>query len=220
LPDKLEGKKALVTAGPTYEPIDPVRFIGNHSSGKMGVAIADELSKRGAHVTLILGPTQVKVNETGMNVIHVKTAEEMYNACQKHFPVADLTIMAAAIADYSPVTVSTNKIKKSSDEMIVELKKTKDILKSLGEIKKTNQVLVGFALETTNEKNYALNKLISKNADMIVLNSLNDPGAGFGVDTNKITIFDKSGQEFNFDTLAKTDVAKNIIDSVTRLYYA
>jgi len=219
LPDKLKGKKALVTAGPTYEPIDPVRFIGNHSSGKMGIAIAEELSKRGALVTLILGPTQLKVNEAGMNVIHVKTAEEMYNACQKNFVVADLTIMAAAIADYSPVTVSANKIKKSSDEMIVELKKTKDILKSLGEIKKANQVLVGFALETTNEKNYALNKLVSKNADMIVLNSLNDPGAGFGVDTNKITIFDKSGQEFNFDTLAKTDVAKNIIDTVTRLYY-
>jgi phosphopantothenoylcysteine decarboxylase/phosphopantothenate--cysteine ligase len=220
LPDKFEGKKALVTAGPTYEPIDPVRFIGNHSSGKMGIAIADELRKRGAQVTLILGPTQMKINERGINVINVKTAEEMYNACHKHFADAELTIMAAAVADYSPLTVSENKIKKNSDEMVVELKKTKDILKSLGEMKKANQVLVGFALETTNEKNYALNKLISKNADMIVLNSLNDPGAGFGVDTNKITIFDKSGKEFNFETLSKIEAAKNIIETVTRLYYA
>lgn len=220
LPEKLKGKKVLVTAGPTYEPIDPVRFIGNHSSGKMGIALADELRKRGALVTLISGPSQVNINETGMNIIKVTTAEEMYNACQEHFTEAELTIMAAAVADYSPVTVSENKIKKNSDKMIVELKKTKDILKSLGEIKKKNQVLVGFALETINEKEYAQEKLVSKNADMIVLNSLNDPGAGFAVDTNKITILDKSGKEFNFDTLAKTDVARNIIDTVTNLYYA
>ena len=220
LPDELRGKKVLVSAGPTYEPIDPVRFIGNYSSGKMGIAIALELMNRGAEVTVVIGPTQLALPAEGIKVINVKTAEEMFNACDLNFDDADLTIMAAAVADYTPVVVADKKIKKNSDEMIVELKKTKDILKSLGEKKKAGQVLVGFALETTNEKEYALNKLKSKNADMIVLNSLSDSGSGFGADTNKITIFDKSGKEFNFETLAKSDVAKNIIDTVTRIYYA
>ncbi len=220
LPDSLAGKKVLVSAGPTYEPIDPVRFIGNHSSGKMGIAIANELSKRGANVTLVMGPIQQEINDTGINLIKVKTAEEMYNACDLHFPNSDLTIMAGAVADYTPVEVAGNKIKKNSGEINIVLKKTKDILKSLGEKKKAGQVLIGFALETNNEKENAVKKLTSKNADMIVLNSLNDPGAGFGVDTNKITIFDKSGKEFSFDTVAKTEVAKNIIDTITNLYYA
>lgn len=219
---EFSGKKALVSAGPTYEPIDPVRFIGNHSSGKMGIAIAQELQKRGAEVTLVIGPAQSDMTEEAIKikVIHVKTAEEMFNACALYFADADLTIMAAAVADYTPVAPADKKIKKDADEIVIELKKTKDILKSLGEKKKAGQVLVGFALETTNERESALSKLKAKNADMIVLNSLNDPGAGFGVDTNKITIFDKSGKEFNFDTLAKSTVAKNIIDTVTRLYYA
>ena len=218
--NKLSGKKVLVSAGPTYEPLDPVRFIGNHSSGKMGVAIAKELSRRGASVTLVLGPSQISINEPGIHLINVQTAEEMYKACSLNFVGTDLTIMAAAVADYTPAVVASEKIKKSNDEMTITFKKTKDILKSLGEKKKPGQVLVGFALETNNEREHALNKLASKNADIIVLNSLNDKGAGFGVDTNKITIFDKSGKEFNFDTVSKIEVAKNIIDTVTTLYYA
>jgi len=217
--NKLDGKKALVSAGPTYEPLDPVRFIGNHSSGKMGIAIANELKKQGAEVTLILGPSQLDFNLNDIKLVNVKTAAEMYNACSDFFEEMDLTIMAAAVADYTPLKVAEEKIKKNEDEMVVTLKKTKDILKALGERKRKSQVLVGFALETSNEKEYALKKLSSKNADIIILNSLNDKGAGFGVDTNKITIFDKGGKEFNFDTLSKTEVAKNIIDTITTLYY-
>jgi phosphopantothenoylcysteine decarboxylase/phosphopantothenate--cysteine ligase len=219
LQTELKGKKALVTAGPTYESIDPVRFISNHSTGKMGIAIAQELRNRGAEVILVLGPTKLNLDRNGIKVIDVTTAEEMYNACNEQFSDADLTIMAAAVADYTPVEVADKKIKKSADEMTIELRKTKDILKHLGQMKKTGQVVVGFALETNNEKEHAREKLRSKNADMIVLNSLNDTGAGFGTDTNKVIIFDKSGKEFDFDLLSKTDVAKNIIDIVTRLYY-
>ena len=216
---KLKNKKALVTAGPTFEPIDPVRYIGNHSSGKMGVAIARELQDQGADVTLVIGPTQLDFSTDGMNVINVKTAEEMYNACDLHFKNTDLAIMAAAVADYTPSVVADKKIKKTANELTIKLNKTKDILKSLGKNKSNGQLLVGFALETTNEREYALEKLKSKNADMIVLNSLNEMGAGFGVDTNRITIFDKSGKEFNFDTMAKSQVAKNIINTIIQLYY-
>jgi phosphopantothenoylcysteine decarboxylase / phosphopantothenate---cysteine ligase len=218
---ELTGKKALVTAGPTYEPIDPVRFIGNHSSGKMGIAIARELKRRGADVTLVLGPVQTGLqSEANLEIIRVKTAEEMFNSCQNFFPASDITIMAAAVADYTPAIVADKKIKKSAEDFTIELKKTKDILKSLGEQKQNNQVLVGFALETDNEREHALGKLKSKNADMIVLNSLRDPGAGFGVDTNKITILDKSGTEIPFDKMPKPDVAKKIIDTLIRHYYA
>lgn len=220
LAKKLEGKKAFVSAGPTYEPIDPVRFIGNHSSGKMGVALAQELYRLGADVTLILGPTQLTSNENGIKMVRVKTAEEMFKACQSNFQEADIAIMAAAVADYTPVSVATEKIKKKEDRFVIELTRTKDILKSLGEKKKHNQVLVGFALETMDEKNYALGKLKDKNADMIVLNSLSDAGAGFGGDTNKITIFDKSGKEFGFGIKSKQEVAKDIVDTIIRLYYA
>lgn len=216
----LHGKKAIVTAGPTYEHLDPVRFIGNHSSGKMGIAIAKELDQRGVAVTLIMGPTQVPIISNGISLIQVTSAAEMYKACQKEFPTTDIAIMAAAVADYSPVNISPEKIKKKDDNLIVELVKTKDILKSLGEIKRSEQVLIGFALETNNEKSYAKDKLQKKNADMIVLNSLNDTGAGFGYDTNKITIFDKGGKEFNFDTKSKTAVAKDIVDTMINLYYA
>ncbi len=219
LPKKLDGKKAFVSAGPTYEPIDPVRFIGNHSTGKMGVAIAHELQNQGAEVTLILGPTQLSVPETGLKIVNVKTAAEMYNACTKIFNKTDIAIMAAAVADYAPATVSNIKIKKKEEELVVVLKKTKDILKSLGEKKKKGQVLVGFALETSNEREYALGKLKSKKADIVVLNSLNDQGAGFGSDTNKITIFDKSGKEFNFDVKSKEEVARDIVDTIIQLYY-
>lgn len=216
----LEGKKALVTAGPTYEPIDPVRFIGNHSSGKMGIAIAKELYHRGAAVTLVMGPSQYEFSAEGIAVVRVKTADQMYKSCHESYPGSDLTVMAAAVADYTPVETADQKIKKKSDSLTITLSKTKDILKSLGEKKNSKQVLVGFALETNDEKKNALEKLAKKNADMIILNSMKDTGAGFGYDTNKITIFDKSGQEFSFDTKSKTDVAKDIVDTIIRLYYA
>ena len=216
----LSGKKVMVSAGPTYEPLDPVRFIGNHSSGKMGLAIAEELYARGADVTLIMGPSLINLPENGIKSVRVNTAEEMYAACTKQFDKSDIGVMAAAVADYTPVKVAATKVKKNSDELVIELKKTKDILKHLGENKSSKQVLVGFALETNNEREYALGKLKNKNADMIVMNSLNDEGAGFGTDTNKITIFDKSGKEFNYKLMSKKAAAKNIVDTIIQLYYA
>src|SRR6185369_1908146 len=216
----LSGKKVMVSAGPTYEPLDPVRFIGNHSSGKMGLAIAEELYARGADVTLIMGPSSINLPENGIKSVRINTAEEMYTVCTKQFDKSDIGVMAAAVADYTPVKVPADKIKKTSDELVIELKKTKDILKSLGENKSSKQVLVGFALETNNEREYALEKLKNKNADMIVMNSLNDKGAGFGTDTNKISIFDKSGKEFNYELMSKKEVAKNIIETIIQLYYA
>lgn len=213
--DELKGKKALVTAGPTYEAIDPVRFIGNHSSGKMGLAIANELSLRGAEVTLVLGPSSLKIQE-GLKVITVKSAGEMLTVCLAEFAGKDITVMSAAVADYTPVTMSDEKIKKTSEIFSIELKKTIDILKELGARKNSGQLLVGFALETNNEKEYALGKLSSKNADMIVLNSLNDSGAGFGYDTNKITIFDRTGKEYAFDTKTKKEVATDIVNTIIK----
>ncbi len=220
LSSQLTGKRAMVTAGPTYESIDPVRFIGNRSSGKMGIAIARELHNRGAEVTLILGPTTSEFSANGISVRKVTTAQEMFKACNEAFENTDITIMAAAVADYSPVTTASEKIKKSDERLTIELARTKDILKNLGEKKKPGQVLIGFALETNNEKKNAMDKLNNKNADMIVLNSLKDAGAGFGYDTNKITILEKGGQEFEFETKSKTEVAKDIVDTIIRLYYA
>ena len=216
----LAGKKALVTAGPTYEAIDPVRFIGNHSSGKMGIAIAKELYKRGADVSLILGPVATNFSANGIKLVRVTSANDMYNACHQIFEETDMAIMSAAVADYMPVTKAEQKIKKKDENLNLKLTKTKDILKSLGEKKKAGQILVGFALETVNEKKYALEKLEKKNADMIVLNSLNDTGAGFGHDTNKITIFQKDGNEIHFDTKSKEEVAKDIVDIIINSYYA
>jgi len=216
----LRDKKALVTAGPTYEAIDPVRFIGNHSSGKMGIAIAKELSRRGADVSLVLGPTSQKIAANGIRLIRVNSAEEMYNACHEAFGKTDLAVMSAAVADYTPVNKAAQKIKKAENNLTLELTKTKDILKSLGAIKTKNQVLVGFALETMNEKEYAQKKLVEKNADLIVLNSLNDSGAGFGHDTNKVTIFKKSGEEVQFETKSKDEVAKDIVDVIIKSFYA
>jgi phosphopantothenoylcysteine decarboxylase/phosphopantothenate--cysteine ligase len=220
LSQPLKGKKALVTAGPTYEPIDPVRFIGNQSSGKMGIAIAKELQDRGAEVTLILGPSQTPIQSNGIGVERVVTADQMYQACEKHFEDADLTIMAAAVADYSPREAAREKIKKKEETMQLELLKTKDILKSMGERKRKDQVLVGFALETNNELAHSREKLKSKNADLIVLNSLAESGAGFGHDTNKVTILERNGGEFEFPLKAKKEVAKDIVDTIIRLYYA
>ncbi len=216
----LSGKKVLVTAGPTYEPIDPVRFIGNHSSGKMGIALAREMQSRGAEVTLVLGPVTGEPALQGIRIISVMTAAQMYDACMQEFPDATIAVMAAAVADYTPAQTAAEKIKKTGETLPLELKKTRDILKSLGEIKRTDQVLVGFALETNDEKKHALAKLENKNADMIVLNSLNDTGAGFGKDTNKVTMFTRDGKEFPFGTKPKQAVAADITDTIIQLYYA
>lgn len=215
--DELKGKKALVTAGPTYEALDPVRFIGNHSSGKMGYAIADELASRGAEVTLVSGPVSIKQKSGAVHLVRTTSAEQMFQACQQNKDY-DIAVMAAAVADYTPVAVSSQKIKKKEGGLTIELKKTDDILASLGKDKSPSQVLVGFALETENEKDNALKKLQSKNADMVVLNSLNDKGAGFGSDTNRVTIFYRDGRERQFDTKSKESVAKDIVDSITELY--
>ena len=214
LADKeLAGKNVLVTAGPTYELIDPVRFIGNRSTGKMGLAIAEELKKRGATVTLVLGPSNLEI-DAAINVIRVTSATEMYEACVKEFSKIDIAVMSAAVADYTPVVVADSKIKKTEETFSIDLKKTKDILKELGSVKTGSQILVGFALETNNEKAYALKKLNEKNADMIILNSLKDEGAGFGYDTNKITIFDRNGEKHFFETKSKKEVAKDIVNAI------
>lgn len=214
--DQLKGKKILVTAGPTYEAIDPVRFIGNHSSGKMGFSIAEEFSKRGAEVTLVSGPVNLKPRGK-MHWIKTTNAGEMYQACLQ-LTDYDIAVMSAAVADYTPVEVSEQKIKKNGDNLVLHLKKTPDILKSLGDKKKAHQVLVGFALETENETANAQKKIKDKNADMIILNSLNDEGAGFKSDTNKITIFYKDGRTQEFKTKHKSLVAKDIVDSITGLF--
>jgi phosphopantothenoylcysteine decarboxylase/phosphopantothenate--cysteine ligase len=210
---ELKDKKVLITAGPTYEPLDPVRFIGNHSSGKMGIALANDLYNRGADVYLVLGPTHLTANE-GIKTINVQTAEEMYKACLDIFPKSDITIMAAAVADYKAKEIAENKIKKKEDSLTIELVKNPDILKRCGQIKNAHQLLIGFALETVNEENFAKEKLVNKNADAIILNSLNDEGAGFGKDTNKITIFDKNGDTFSFDTMTKDEIAEKIGDFI------
>jgi phosphopantothenoylcysteine decarboxylase / phosphopantothenate---cysteine ligase len=212
----LKGKKALVTAGPTYEALDPVRFIGNHSSGKMGYAIAEELAERGAEVTLISGPVHIKTHSASIELIKTKSAEDMYKACigRNGF---DITVMAAAVADYAPVEAKEQKIKKSEDLLNISFKKTTDILSELGARKKEGQVLVGFALETENEEKNALKKLKEKNADLIVLNSLNEEGAGFGVDTNAVTLFLKSGISKKIGINTKKVIAKDIVDTIHSL---
>ena len=213
----LTGKKALVTAGPTYEAIDPVRFIGNHSSGKMGFAIAEELSRLGASVTLVAGPVSLKLSDTTIQRIDITSADEMLQAVQQNFPGTDITIMSAAVADYRVENPSVSKIKKASDELTLQLSKTTDILATLGKEKKDNQLLVGFALETNNEEEYAVQKLKAKNLDFIVLNSLNDEGAGFKGNTNKITIIDRQLNKESFDLKSKTEVAADICRKVVDL---
>ncbi|MFV0604658.1 MAG: bifunctional phosphopantothenoylcysteine decarboxylase/phosphopantothenate--cysteine ligase CoaBC [Niabella sp.] len=212
----LSGKKVLITAGPTHEAIDPVRFIGNHSSGKMGIALAKACKARGANVILVLGPLHTADNLTGLTIINVTSSDEMYAACHNHFKTSDIMLMAAAVADYKPDSVQEHKIKKEKDTAPeLKLVKTKDILKSLGEIKTPQQILLGFALETENEKQNALEKLKKKNADFIVLNSLKD-GAVFGADTNKITIYTRTGEEIKFDTKTKDEVAEDIIETIIK----
>ncbi len=208
----LRGMKALVTAGPTYEDIDPVRFIGNRSSGKMGFAIAEELSKRGATVKLITGPSNLSLKDNSVERTNVKSAEEMYSACMKNFGDMNIIVMSAAVADYKPGDPSSEKISKKNNPFSLSLIPTTDILKSMGDKKKVNQFLVGFALETNDELKHAKEKLQKKNLDIIVLNSLNDEGAGFEIDTNKVTIIERSGKEHSYDKKPKEEVARDLVD--------
>ena len=212
-----EGKTVLISAGPTYEAIDPVRFIGNHSSGLMGYSIANEFAERGARVILVSGPTKLDVNHPQIKFIDVTSADEMYEACIKEFVNSDIAIMSAAVADYKPANPVDEKIKKSSSALEIELVATKDILAKLGEIKQKQQFLVGFALETNNEISNAHKKLKNKNLDFIVLNSLKDKGAGFSHPTNLITIIDKQMKEYRYELKSKRDVAIDIVDKVYEL---
>lgn len=211
---ELSGKKVLVSAGPTYEAIDPVRFIGNHSSGKMGYAIAQEAANRGAEVVLVSGPVEISVNHPLISVIKVKSAAQMADACLKSFGDADFTVMSAAVADYTVAEPAPRKIKKSGERLTLELVKTTDILAELGKMKKPGQYLAGFALETENEGSNATEKLNKKNLDLIVLNSLNDTGAGFGTSTNKVSIIFKEGNIVEFDLKPKSQVATDIWDTI------
>ena len=215
----LRGKKFLITAGPTYEAIDPVRFIGNHSSGKMGFDIALSAANKGAEVILVTGPTHLNVENHLIQIIRITSAQEMYEVCHQYFDAVDVVIAAAAVADYKPKNVAQQKIKKAEDTFVIELEKNKDILFSLGQIKK-NQFLVGFALETDNEINNAKAKIIKKNLDLIVLNSLNDVGAGFGKPTNKVTFIDKDFTIFENELKAKELVADDIINLIVKKYEA
>ena len=213
----LKDKKILITAGPTYEAIDPVRFIGNHSSGKMGFDIANAAANLGAKVTLVSGPTHLKTKNPAINLIRITSAEEMYNACHEYFNDVDVAIAAAAVADYRPKNVADQKIKKSDASFSIELEKTKDILASLGQIKK-NQFLIGFALETENEIEHAKQKIQKKNLDLIVLNSLNDTGAGFGKPTNKVTFISKDFIIEPQELKSKEEVALDIVNKIVEHY--
>jgi phosphopantothenoylcysteine decarboxylase/phosphopantothenate--cysteine ligase len=210
----LRGIKALVTAGPTFESIDPVRFIGNRSSGKMGFAIAEELSKRGAKVKLVTGPSNLSLSDGAIERTNVKSADEMYEACMKNFSDMDIVIMSAAVSDYKPGETAKEKITKKNTPLSLSLVPTADILMSMGEKKRAGQFLVGFALETTDELNRAKEKLSKKNLDMIVMNSLNDEGAGFEVSTNKVTIIDRSGKESSLGLKLKSEIARELVDAV------
>lgn len=215
----LRGKKVLLTAGPTYEAIDPVRFIGNHSSGKMGFEIAKAAANLGAEVILISGPSQQTANHNLITVIPVTSAQEMYDEVHKYFEITNIAILSAAVADYRPKNVADQKIKKKESTFTIELEKTKDILKSLGMIKK-DQFLVGFALETNNELEHAKGKLQSKNLDLIVLNSLNDTGAGFGGSTNKVTFITASGEVIAHELKSKAEVARDLMQQILKQSHA
>jgi phosphopantothenoylcysteine decarboxylase/phosphopantothenate--cysteine ligase len=215
----LQGRQVLLTAGPTSEALDPVRFISNHSTGKMGYAIAEAAAARGAQVTLVSGPTTLSVQHLAIKLIRVQSAQEMYEAAAQYFPQADVTILAAAVADYRPATKANKKIKKSEDHFSLEMVKTVDIAATLGQQKTRQQLLVGFALETDNEWNNALGKLQRKNLDLIVLNSLNDAGAGFGHDTNRITVIDRNQQSQAFPLKSKKEAAADIIQLIIDKLY-
>ncbi|HJF70269.1 MAG TPA: bifunctional phosphopantothenoylcysteine decarboxylase/phosphopantothenate--cysteine ligase CoaBC [Butyricimonas virosa] len=209
-----EGKKVVVTAGPTYEKIDPVRFIGNYSSGKMGLAIAEEFAGRGAEVVLVCGPVNLKTSHPAIRRVDVESAAQMYEVTSKEFVNSDVAVLSAAVADFTPKEKVDHKIKRGKDDLLLELLPTKDIAAELGRIKTTSQLLVGFALETNDEEVNALSKMQRKNLDIIVLNSLNDKGAGFSVDTNKVTILDKTGDKTVYELKTKVEVAKDIVDQI------
>ncbi len=212
----LNSKKIVVTAGPTHEHIDPVRFIGNYSSGKMGYAIAEELANKGAEVTIVSGPVNISTQNKNIKVVDVISAQEMYEQTEKYFAKSDIAVLAAAVADYRPVTIADTKLKKTSEKLNIQLEKTPDIAENIGKKKKNDQFVVGFALETDNELQNATTKLKKKNFDFIVLNSLNDKGAGFNVDTNKITIIKKDKSITEYKLKNKTDVAKDIVEELIK----
>ncbi len=213
----LSGKKVLITAGPTYEKIDPVRFVGNYSSGKMGFALAEVCAEQGAEVTLVCGPVSLQTSHPAIHRINVESAAEMYEAATKHFKKADIAILSAAVADFTPQTTADKKIKRKGDDMVLRLQPTQDIAAALGAVKRKKQILVGFALETDNELENAVDKMERKNLDLIVLNSLRDKDAGFRVDTNKVTIIDRHHGLTAYDTKSKREVAKDIIEKVVKL---
>ena len=212
--EDFKGKKVVVTAGPTYEKIDPVRFIGNYSSGKMGLAIAEEFAGRGAEVVLVCGPVNLKTSHPAIRRVDVESAAQMYEVTSKEFVNSDVAVLSAAVADFTPKEKADHKIKRGKDDLLLELLPTKDIAAELGRIKTASQLLVGFALETNDEEVNALSKMQRKNLDMIVLNSLNDKGAGFSVDTNKVTILDKAGDKTVYELKTKVEVAKDIVDLI------
>ncbi|MCR5779681.1 MAG: bifunctional phosphopantothenoylcysteine decarboxylase/phosphopantothenate--cysteine ligase CoaBC [Bacteroidaceae bacterium] len=212
----LQGRRILITAGPTYERIDPVRFIGNYSSGKMGFALAEECAKRGADVQLVCGPVQQTTSQKGITITHVESAEQMWNAANSLFPTVDAGILCAAVADFTPSNVADAKIKREDDELVLRLRPTRDIAAGLGAIKRENQRLVGFALETNDEMAHAREKLARKNFDFIVLNSLNDKGAGFQHDTNKVTIITQEEVK-PYPLKSKKEVAADIIDQLASI---
>lgn len=215
--NQLKGKRVLITAGPTYEKIDPVRFIGNYSSGKMGYALAEECSERGAEVELVSGPVSINLNRANIHITKVESAAQMYAAAVNAFPKTDIAILCAAVADFTPRETKDVKIKREKGDMAIQLVPTKDIAAELGQMKKESQFMVGFALETNDETNNAINKLKAKKLDFIVLNSLNDKGAGFSVDTNKITIISDTSK-YEYPLKPKREVAKDIIDKICELY--
>ena len=209
-----KGKRVLVTAGPTYEKIDPVRFIGNYSSGKMGLAIAEELAGRGAEVILVCGPVNLKTRHPSIHRVDVESAAQMYEVASREFETCDIAVLSAAVADFTPKEKADRKIKRGKEDLVLELLPTRDIAAELGHVKKASQMLVGFALETNDEENNAFSKMQRKNLDMIVLNSLNDKGAGFGGDTNKVTIMDRTGGKTVYELKTKTEVARDIVNEI------
>ncbi|MFA6923153.1 MAG: bifunctional phosphopantothenoylcysteine decarboxylase/phosphopantothenate--cysteine ligase CoaBC [Bacteroidales bacterium] len=211
-----KGKNVLVTAGPTYEAIDPIRFIGNHSSGKMGFTIAEAFAKAGAKVKLISGPTSLQVKNPKISRTNVISAKQMYDACLKYALQSDIIVMPAAVADFTPLKTSKQKIKKTGKNLVIELVPTKDILAELGKRKKRNQIIIGFALETENEIANAKEKLKNKNLDYIILNSPNDKNSAFGYDTNKITIISKKGEIVKFGLKTKTQAAQEILKVILK----
>jgi phosphopantothenoylcysteine decarboxylase/phosphopantothenate--cysteine ligase len=206
--------KILITAGATYERIDPVRFIGNFSTGKMGFALAEVCAEKGFEVLLIAGVVHLQTQHANIQRIDVESAEQMYQAVMQHFPDCDAAVLCAAVADFTPESIASQKIKQNGKVLIIKLKPTKDIAMAVGKIKRGNQIVVGFALETDNEENNATSKMERKNFDMIVLNSLNDKGAGFGYDTNKVTILKRNGEKIELPLMSKKEVAEKIINEL------